>query len=309
MKKLFFTFVSVLLVLAIFYFLGREFFTYWDTISSYSFNFNIPILIASSLVYILSLLFLAIGWHLILRYLHNPIPLLYSILYFFITFPSRYVPGKIWLAVARMKFCKKHDVPHSVTLLSTGTEAVLEILAGSYVSLIAILQMPMLGAFSLWGTIVISGLGLLLVWPPVFYFFINLYLKIVKKEPIIKIKHASFPALVILQIIYIGGMFSMGLSQLLFLQSFAPVGREHFPVLIGIGAFSYVAGILALFAPSGLGVREGIWYLVLKTITAPHVALIYSAVSRFWTIAVEALLVFISIPALLYKEYRSRNFK
>lgn len=302
MKKILFNIFSALLVVAVFYFLGREFGKNWAQIRVYSFHFNFWLLSVSSLAYLATLTILAFGWHLILRYLHHPIPFVDTFLYFFITQPAKYIPGKIWIGVTRMKFCKRHAIPHSITMLTTGTEAVLEIMAGSYISLAAILQSGSFGKFSLWGTLIIAAAGLVLLIPRVFYFFINLFLKIVKREPIPREMRVSFSKLFVLQINYLIGMFCLGIAQLLFLQSFAPVDSAHFPFLISLGTFSYVASILAIFTPGGLGVREGIWYLALKGITLPHVGIIYAFVSRIWTIVIEALMLFICVPVLWIKE-------
>lgn len=306
MRKLLLNLLSLLLILAIFYFLGRELSKNWEQIRTFSFQFHLPILLLASALYVATFTLFGIGWWLLLRYLHHPIPLLETLLYFFITQPAKYIPGKIWIAVTRMKFCKPHGVPNSITLLTTGIEAVMEILAGSYISLIAILQTDLFGKYSLWGTLAITGIGIILLIPSIFYFFINLYLRIAKRAPIQKSERVSFQKLLLLQINYAVGMFTLGLSQLLFLQSFTPVGKEHFPILMSIGAFSYVASILAIFTPSGLGVREGVWYLALKGITAPHIAIIYAFVSRLWTIVVEALLLFISLPILFIAKKKQK---
>lgn len=306
MRRLLINLLSLLLILAIFYFLGQEFLKNWEQIRTFPFQWNLPILALASLFYAAAFTIFAVGWWLLLRYLHHPIPLLETILYFFITQPAKYIPGKIWIAVTRMKFCKPHNVPNSMTLLTTGIEAAMEILAGSYISLIAILQTDLFGKYSTLGTIVITVIGLVLLVPEIFYFFINLYLRIVKRESIQKHERVSFLKLLLLQINYALGMFLLGLSQLFFLQAFAPVGREHFPILMSIGAFSYVASILAIFTPSGLGVREGVWYLALKGITAPHIAIIYAFVSRLWTIVIEAILLFIFLPILWIRKRRAK---
>jgi uncharacterized membrane protein YbhN (UPF0104 family) len=306
MKKILLNLLSLLLILAIFYFLGREFLQNWEQIRAFPFQFHLSTLALASLFYAATFIIFALGWWLLLGYLHHPIPLFETLLYFFITQPAKYIPGKIWIAITRMKFCKPHGVPNSITLLTTGIEAAMEILAGSYISLIAILQTDLFGKYSLWGTLAITGIGLILLIPNIFYFFINIYLKIAKREPIQRAERVSFPKLLLLQLNYFIGMLGLGWAQLLFLQSFAPVGREHFPLLMSIGAFSYVASILAIFTPSGLGVREGIWYLALKGITAPAIAIIYAFVSRLWTIIVEAILLFMALPLLWIRKRRAK---
>lgn len=298
MKKIVLHSISILLVLAIFYFLGREFIKNWEQIRSFTFHFNIPLLGLASLSYSLTFIVLAFGWHCLLKYLHHPIPFYETLLYFFITQPAKYIPGKIWIAVSRMKFCKKHAVPHSITFLTTGIEGGMEILGGAYISLVALLQLPTLGKFSLWGVMLASAAGVFFLIPGVFYFFVNLYLKIVKRNPVVREKWVSFSHLLILQIIYATGMLGIGISQVIFLQSFASVDPRHIPLLMSIGTFTYVASLLALFTPSGLGVREGIWYLALKNFLPNATALVYSFVSRLWMIILEGILMTISLPLL-----------
>ncbi|MEK7171731.1 MAG: lysylphosphatidylglycerol synthase domain-containing protein [Patescibacteria group bacterium] len=297
-KKIIINTLSVLLVIAIFYFLGKQFANDWDKIKAFSFDFNFSLLSLSVVLYAITFFFLALGLHFILKFFHKPIPFRENLLYFCITQPAKYIPGKIWIAVARMKFFKTHDVPNPVTLLATGTESVMEIFAGAYISLVAILQTDIFNSSSVWATIIISGLGLVFLSPPVFYFFINLYLRITKLPPIEKIQRVSFLKILLLQIIYIVAMGGFGVSHLVFLQSFVPVSAEYFPFLISVGSFSYVASIIALFAPSGLGVREGVWFLALKTIITSPVAIIYAFASRIWTIVIEAILLFIALPIL-----------
>jgi uncharacterized membrane protein YbhN (UPF0104 family) len=306
-KKILLNTLSVLLILALFYFLGREFFHNWEKIRSYQFHFNFSLLAIASIIYVLSFIIFAFGWFLILGYLHHPISLTETILYFLVTQPAKYIPGKIWLPVARMKFCKHNQVPHSITLLSTGIEGMFEILGGTYISILAILQMPTFGEFAIWGTLVLSVLGLLIMCPPVFYFFVNIYLKIVRRPPIGKDLRVGFTNLLLLQILYIVGVLGLGFAQLFFLQSFAPVSSEYMPFLISIGVFSYIGGMVAVFAPAGLGVREGVWYLALKGITMPHIAMIYAFVSRLWTIVVEFILLLIALPILWLQRRNTKN--
>ncbi len=306
-KKIALNIISVALVLAIFYFLGKQFTHDWERIRSFSFNFNFSLLSLSVILYVLTFFILSLGLYIMMLYFHHPVPFYLNWLYFCITQPAKYIPGKIWIAMARMKFFKKHEVPNAVTFLATGIESVMEICAGAYISIIAILKSDILDGASWWGIIIVSIIGFILLYPPIFYFFINLYLKIVKLPHIEKNQRVSFLKIILLQIVYVAGMFMLGFAHLVFLQSFAPVGSEYFAFLISISAFSYVASMIALFAPSGLGVREGVWFLALKTIVTSPIAIIYAFASRIWTIVIEAILLFIALPALWITQQRTKK--
>lgn len=305
MKKTVSNIIFSILTIAVIYFLGDLVADNWSHVKGYTFNFDLPILIAASLAYVATLFISSIGWFLTLSYLHSPLSLSRAFIYSCITQPAKYIPGKIWVAVTRMKFCKAQHIPNSITLLSTGIEGVMEILAGTYISLIAMFNIPLFARFSFGGPLVIAIIGVTLMIPRIFYFIVNLYLRIVKQKLLPKDKHTTFLKLILLQAVYLLAMFGIGASQFLFLQSFAPVPSSAAPLFISVGAFSYVVSIIA-FTPSGLGVREGIWYLALKRIATPSVALIYAFASRIWMIIIEAILLFICLPIALVLERRQR---
>lgn len=307
LKKIALNIISIALVFAIFYFLGKQFTNDWEKIRSFPFNFNFLLLGLSVILYVVTFFILSLGLYIMMRYFHHPIPFYLNWLYFCITQPAKYIPGKIWIAMARMKFFKKHEVPNAVTFLATGIESVMEICAGAYISIIAILKSDILDGASWWGIIIVSVIGFIFLYPPIFYFFINLYLKIVKLPHIERSQRVSFLKIILLQTVYVAGMFMLGFAHLVFLQSFAPVSSEYFAFLISISAFSYVASMIALFAPSGLGVREGIWFLALKTIVTSPVAIIYAFTSRIWTIIIEAILLFIALPVLWITQRQAKK--
>lgn len=306
-KKIILNVVSVAVLVGIFYFLGKELSLNWAEIKDYPFHFNVPLVALSSLVYAASFAMLAVGWHLLLKYFHHPLPFTEILLYLCATMPAKYVPGKVWLPLARMKLCHPRGVPNSITLLTAGIEGVMEILGGTYISILAITQIPALGRFSFLGIIVMSIVGVVLLIPRVFYFFVNGYLRMAKRPALEKIHHVSFAQLLLLQVIYLSGLGLMGLAQVIFLQAFTEIPAEYLPLLVSIGSFSYVASIIAIFAPGGLGVREGIWYLALKGITSAPVALVYSFVSRIWILLTEAFLAFIALPFILLVHHRVRK--
>ena len=61
--------------------------------------------------------------------------------------------------------------------------------------------------------------------------------------------------------------------------------------IAGTFSFSIVIGMLAIFAPSGLGVRESILLLMIGVVATPQFASFISISSRLWFSSVELLLV------------------
>jgi hypothetical protein len=80
----------------------------------------------------------------------------------------------------------------------------------------------------------------------------------------------------------------------------ALLGSEAPGLGIATAAFvtSYVAGIIVVIAPAGLGIRELVLYSALAPILGARNALLLSLLSRVWLVAVEVVgaLIVLSLP-------------
>jgi hypothetical protein len=65
-------------------------------------------------------------------------------------------------------------------------------------------------------------------------------------------------------------------------------------------AAAYVAGYIAVFAPAGAGIREGVLVVLLQPIMAREAAVVLAVIARLWTTAIEL------IPAALLALGRRR---
>lgn len=90
-----------------------------------------------------------------------------------------------------------------------------------------------------------------------------------------------------------------GLAFHLFLASFVPLPLSTLPSVIAANALAFVIGYLVVFAPGGLGVKEGALALLLASFLPPAVAASLAIASRLWTIAAEvvAALLLLRRPA------------
>jgi hypothetical protein len=78
-----------------------------------------------------------------------------------------------------------------------------------------------------------------------------------------------------------------GVALYVFIRSFYSLELSSILYLSGAFSLSSVIGILALFAPSGLGVREGILAIFLNQVMPTSVALVVSVASRLWITVAE----------------------
>ena len=83
------------------------------------------------------------------------------------------------------------------------------------------------------------------------------------------------------------------------------VGWQPFLYVGPAFAAAYVGGYLALFAPAGLGVREGLLAAFLAPVLEPEAALALAVVARLWTTGVEVIPAGLMARSVLRPQDRS----
>jgi len=86
----------------------------------------------------------------------------------------------------------------------------------------------------------------------------------------------------------------------LFVSAFINVGGQ-FPLLVLSFVVATQIGVLAFFAPAGLGVQEGTYLLMLTGALGPEHAALVAVLARIWQIAIDFIL---AIAALVLKGRR-----
>jgi uncharacterized membrane protein YbhN (UPF0104 family) len=82
-----------------------------------------------------------------------------------------------------------------------------------------------------------------------------------------------------------------GIGFYLFVDSIYPVTLQSILFLTGALAISSTLGLVAIFAPSGLGVREGALVYLLSFMMATPVAAVISILTRIWMTLIEIGLI------------------
>ncbi len=84
-----------------------------------------------------------------------------------------------------------------------------------------------------------------------------------------------------------------GISLLVFLCAFTDV--EHYVDVFYAYVVAMQAGVLAFFAPAGLGVTEGVYMVILSPVSGAELAILVALVSRLWSTALDFLLALTGI--------------
>lgn len=88
-----------------------------------------------------------------------------------------------------------------------------------------------------------------------------------------------------------------GLGAWFCMRAFVPVGLGVYPLALAALALGTVAGFVALFAPVGLGIREGLGAVILTPALGAEVALLGLLLLRGVTVVVDLVLALISMLA------------
>lgn len=286
-------------------FLAWYFWRNWDEFSEKIMNVNIGIFIVSMLFYFVYKITLASLWHYItkingcsIKYEKAVTSYLYSIL-------GKYIPGKVFMLAARLTYYKEEDAPLSKVTVCFFIENVCTLLGAAMLFIVSLFFFPneLLENYK-WLTLLLIAAFFVCVHPKIINFVLRLIGKIFKKDLEIPMKYSQMLKVVLL---FIGNWLIVGFGFFILTKSIYPAAEwSQMLYCAGIWGVSAIMGILAIFAPSGLGVREGIIVAGLMLIMPQSDAMVISVVSRLWQTIPELLLV---VMAFVYSRIRKLSGK
>ncbi|MGD8719981.1 MAG: lysylphosphatidylglycerol synthase domain-containing protein [Candidatus Zixiibacteriota bacterium] len=211
---------------------------------------------------------------------------------FFVSLLGRYVPGRFVVIVGKVFLYEKRGVPRVYATLAAAYENVFAAIGGISVALAT--AATVLGGDLSWTSLlpVAAGAALLFAFihPSILRRLLGWGLKRVRlgaldESKIIGSKDAARFALS-----YAGYCLTPGVFFAFFAAAFVPLDAT---AALAAGA-AYVAasvlGYAAVFAPSGLGVREGVLVLLLQSYMSPGEAAFLAVASRLAAVAAEVVL-------------------
>ena len=282
----------------------------WTEIKNFDWHFNPWILAASFLVLLGTIFFMIILWRGLIIRLGSTISLRSAFRIFTLSALGHYVPGKVWQIVGMVYLGRRNGVRTEAGVWAALLAQLLAILSGALVTFGVLLVeqkrmlaplLEKLGAqsISLWLILLPLALVLALIHPRILEKVTNWILKLFKREAIRF--NLSYPGLLLFFLLYIVSWFFYGFAFYLFLYSVAPIPLSDFLLVTGSFAAAYIVGLLALFVPGGLGVREGLIALFLSGVLTAGVAVALSFAQRLWFMCAELTFLLISVIFLRRK--------
>jgi hypothetical protein len=277
------------IVAAIFLFFGKMVWNNWNQVRDASFTFEVFPLVLSTLIFVLSYFIQIWAWYLITLKLEVALSPSETLESWFYSQLGKYLPGKIWLLVGRFYFYESKGKSKKNISVALYFEMVTMIAAAGLIFLAALFVYREIWLFDSWRQsgwlMLLFLLGLLSLHPRFLQKILNWIFGQFKKEPLsLSISYSDILWILFVCILsWIVG----GIGFYLFVDSVYPVAPQYILFLTGALAASSTLGLIAIFAPSGLGVREGALVYLLSFVMATPIAVIISVLTRIWMTLIE----------------------
>lgn len=276
--------LTVAIVLVTAYFLGDSIVSQWTEVRSQPWTLNPGWLLLSAAVTWLGVVWLMHLWRVVIVILSGK-TLAFWTAYRIAALANlgKYIPGKVWSVMGLIYLLREEG--HS-----TPTAIAATVLHQAYTLVSGILFVSVILGVEVWGKLPVAilvgaiAIALVILYPPIFGRVLNFMLRLVRREQVtVQIPFAKALALfcgyAVAWVIYGAGfwLMSKGLG--------IPAG-PFWPVVASYGG-AYLVGFLALFAPGGLGVREGMLAIMLGPHLPAGLPATVAVLSRLWMTIIE----------------------
>ena len=248
--------------------------------------------LSSCVALVFGYLWSASMWGRLVRDLGGPsLTLWTSVRVFMVANLGRYVPGKVWQIAGLAYLAKREGVQASVATGAAILGQGIATLAATFVGM-----GTLFGANEFWREIgwvgLVAGIGIsvsivaVVVIPPVFRRVVAFWFRLTRTDPPDNGLGSGNAGLRWLALYVVNWGIYAAAFWLLYLsfgewRAFLQVGPAF--------AAAYVAGYIAVFAPAGAGIREGVLVVLLQPIMAREAAVVLAVLARLWTTAVELI--------------------
>ncbi|MGH7703356.1 MAG: hypothetical protein ACREMO_09700, partial [Gemmatimonadales bacterium] len=236
--------------------------------------------------------FLIAAWVLSLRWWGQRLPYAPALYIWFVTNLARFIPGAVWQFAGLAAMTMARGVS---PVAATGAVLIQQVVfLATGMALTMILLPQGLGG---WATGLPPGLGIVLVgllmtsvvflMPVLFPTLVRLTGRLFGWELTLPAPRRSGLALYVLAMVV--GWLAYGVAFWLFGRALLGDRAPDLPLALGAFIGSYVLGLLAIFAPGGIVVREAALVAALSSRLGAPDAILLAVASRLWLLTVEIL--------------------
>ncbi len=292
-KKKIMKVIKTLFLIAVAYFLIRYFVRNTEDIKELDIRLDWGVFLVSMLFYFLYKITLATLWHYITVLNQCNIKLKDAVRVYLYSILGKYIPGKVFMLAARLPAYSDAGIPVRKPTICFFIENVCTLLGAAFLFLISLFFFPndLLQEY-MWFVVAFIVLFFIMINPQIINFLLRRFGKFIKKDDLeIPMTYGQMFQVVAL---FIANWFIVGIGFYMLARSIYPVPASQLLYAGGIFGLAAIIGIISIFAPSGIGVRESVIIAGLLLIVPEQYAVIISVVSRLWGTIAELILILIA---------------
>ncbi len=218
---------------------------------------------------------------------------------------GRYIPGTAPWILGKIFFASQQGISKNKLAVSSLLEAALQIVVQLALAIALLLFDPRLDLippefrFIKWLMIVVLAGCLIAIVPPVFNRLMALAYRLLRRGSFEREHHASWRTIGTGSFLYLGGSIINGLSLFFIAKAVVPeLPYSSLFYVVGVATLAGVAGMLVVFAPGGIGVREGVQLPLLGALMPAALAAVVVVASRLWGVLMDLLFFGFTLAAL-----------
>ena len=292
--------VRLVLVTAIFAYLGWGIYEGRDALAILDPDWHAGWIAGAFIAAVAAYQSLVVAWILLLRrtghYDRSELRSYFRI--WWLSYLYRYVPGKLMLVIERARLGADVGIPAVVGGSFAVVEMLLAIVAGSTVALLSISYYASNESVVI-VSLAIAAIAGILALPWGFRLLCSLPM-IRHRFPELEQLSLSRRDLAVVTLPFIAHYLLLGASFFLIAMQVADLSVSILPGVIGIYALSHVLSLVAVFAPAGLGVREGALAVQLGRVMPTGLSEALAIGARVWFTIVEVIcyvVIVLLVPA------------
>jgi len=204
---------------------------------------------------------------------------------------GRYIPGTAPWILGKIYFASKHGISKqrlAVGSLLEGGIQVVTLLVFSLALLIFDKRLDILGDGFKLLMVGVAVVGIVMLTPKVFNRIFALAYRLMRGKTMDDSSLASNKTIAYGSVLYLLNACMNGLSLFFIAKGFDPsLSYSNILFVIGAASLATAASMIAIFAPSGLGVREGIQLVLFALIMPKELAVAVTVAMRLWSVGVD----------------------
>ncbi|MBN2857877.1 MAG: flippase-like domain-containing protein [Candidatus Delongbacteria bacterium] len=299
MRKSILNILKTILFLTVIWFLYKSISANFDKIKEINYsNYDPKYMFFSVITLFVSLVYPVFVWKYLIRSMGEKINTLSALRIWFISNLGRYIPGKVFQVAGLVYLTGGEGISRSKAVQSVLYSQITANGLGLFMGLGLLSLNSGEGSFPnhFHIILILIAVFIMIIWfPALFMRSSNFMLKRMKKETIEQsVSQKSYMIYLILQII---NWLLMSLAFLFLISSYTNISLVKEPALMFILPLSWTIGLLAVFAPGGVGVREGAMSYWLSLFIPIQYALVLPWIYRLLNTMIEIILTVIFASA------------